>query len=74
VIANSIAGMRSAIVSALTRKRHRPKMLKPENFMMLTPKKKKKTSSQMLQMVEMLNAAFGGTDARKVSPKKKGNK
>jgi hypothetical protein len=41
------------------------KKYKPQDFILIKPPKRKKTSAEMLQLVEILNAAFGGVDLRK---------
>lgn len=70
VIANSVGAARASIVSAIAAlggKRHRArvKKYKPQDFILIKPPKRKKTSAEMLQLVEILNAAFGGVDLRK---------
>lgn len=69
VITNSIAGLKYSVVSALTRKRQKkPKPVHPKNFLLLPEEskaKKKRTGKEMLNIVEMLNEAFGGKDMRK---------
>jgi len=67
VIANSFASLQATTVQLQTRKRaKKQKSGKPTDYMVLNrPPKKKQSQENMLQMVEHLNAAFGGKDLRK---------
>lgn len=53
------------LVRAITRKKVKTKVYKPEEFLVWKPRKRKKSSKELLQIVEALNAAFGGKDLRK---------
>lgn len=66
-IVNAINSLKVTLVKVLTKKRAKTKVYKPQDFLVWRSiaGKKKKTSAQMLQIVEILNEAFGGKDLRK---------
>lgn len=57
------AGIIAATIANFSMSRKRGKVYKPKDFMPRT--RQRKTWKQMLRMVELLNAAFGGKDMRK---------
>jgi len=64
------ADLRSGIVASVIanvnrdpKKRRKP--YSPEDFMPKPRQKERRTGTQMLKIVEMLNVAFGGRDLRK---------
>lgn len=63
-VVNAINSLKVTLVRVLTRKKAKSKVYKPADFLVWKAPRKKKSSKQLLQIVEALNAFFGGKDLR----------